>query len=315
MRHRWALLAGGFTCVLLGRGPAAAYPIPPRTLWELTAEAELVVLATVMRKEERKPASDRDWDSEVAVLQVKEVWKGRAGAEVRVPFPAGLLCPAPPRFEPLLDVVAFLVRDKDKAFEVPALSYGTLYPEHRDIPAFRRLVKEAVTVQARTDKATAARDRTDWLVAAAEEPATRWHGLYELDSSADGMHAFYDSRQRTEVMALTEQQVERLTTAFVEQPRLDATFPMLLRLLRDRPSAEVDRTAVAAIDTWMDSKMPPHWIGAVIELTRARLGQPSPPKVIKKPKKEITLDDDPILFQAADPTGLRKEWAALRKKL
>jgi len=298
--------------------PAGAYPIPPSTLWELTEEADLVVLATVVRTEPGQESEKDPFTRDVAVLQVKEVWKGKVGAEVRVSYSSGMICPAPPRFEPLLDVVAFLERTRDgKSYHVGSLSYGTLYPEFRDLPAFRSLVKEAMALQASADKSAAARNRTEWLVKAVEEPATRWHGLYELDSSSDGMHAFYDNRQRTGRADLTPEQRQRILKAFAERPRLDGNLVTMLSLIGSRPSAEVYQTAVAAIDTLLEEKAPPYWTFQLVALTRARLGM-SPPPAPAKPakKKQVSFEDDPIFAtRAPDFTALRKEWQQVRKTL
>jgi hypothetical protein len=295
-------------------GHAQAYPIPPETLWRLTEQADVVVLATVMRRETRQLGAKDDWERDTAFLQIKEVWKGRAPREVRVAYEGGLLCPAPARFEPLLDVLAFLSKKSEAApYRVVGLSYGTLYPEVNEVPVFRRLVKEALAAQGRSaDPAT----RTDWLVSAAEEPATRWHGLYELDSAADPMHQHYDDGERKAGVTLTEAQVQRLMRAFVEKPRLDRNLPMLLKVLGKRPSAEVDQTAVAAIDTLLDTVDPPPWTGELIALTKARLGLKPRPAPKKHARDLVEALDDPLLSpMAVDNAVLRRDWDTVRGKL
>ena len=322
--QRQLLLSGLAALCFVFPRTAAAYPIPPETLWGLTEKADVVVLATVKEVKPRKAAGTDDWDaSDRAVLVVKEIWKGpraqELNKELNVDFGAHIMCPAPARFEPLLDVLTFLSRSADgKSLQVVGLSYGTLYPEVRDVPAFRRLVKDAVAIQASKDPMATAGRRVDWLVGAAEEPATRWHGVYELDSSADRLHAFYDTEPRTTRQSLDDQQVERLRRAFVERPVLDGTLPMLLKLLGDRPSAEVDRTAVAAIDTILQADNPPYWSADLIALTRVRLGLKAPPTRTHRPKDKAGMFDieaDPIFWPGSDPVASRKEWAAIRRKL
>src|SRR5687767_2912681 len=133
MKRGFDLVGAAVACLVLGSGTqVAAYPIPPQTIWEVTEDAHLVVVARVMRIEPGKSAGDPRGAPDVAVLQVKEVWKGRALPQVRVSYRAGMACPAPPRFAPLLDVLAFLRIEKEtQTLRVVGLSYGTLYLESR----------------------------------------------------------------------------------------------------------------------------------------------------------------------------------------
>jgi hypothetical protein len=227
--------------------------------------------------------------------------------------------PGPPALEPLLDVLAFLARGEGDRLTVVGLSYGTLYPPPRDVDVFRRLVREAIRIQNLPDPEAIAAARLNWLVSAVEYPATRWHGLYELDSSRDRMLQFFDDRRRTAGNDLSEAHGDRLVRAFVEAPRLDATFPMLLQLIGRRPSAEVDATAVAAIDTLMDQRNPPYWTNDLIALTTARLGlelKKDPSRKSGKRRKRPDIADDPLLGGLdVDPRELSREWAALRRQL
>jgi hypothetical protein len=95
---------------------AGAYPIPPVTLWSLVEQADVVVLARVERVEPGEPRTEEDmmngdfFDRDIAVLRVLETWKGEEMAEIRVTFGAGVICPAPPRFQIGEVVLAFLER-------------------------------------------------------------------------------------------------------------------------------------------------------------------------------------------------------------
>jgi len=97
---------------------AGAYPIPPVTLWSLVEQADVVVLARVERVEPGEPRTEEDmmngdfFDRDIAVLRVLETWKGEEMAEIRVTFGAGVICPAPPRFQIGEVVLAFLERGK-----------------------------------------------------------------------------------------------------------------------------------------------------------------------------------------------------------
>lgn len=101
-------------------GGAAAYPISPVSLWQLVAQADLVVIARVERVGTGEPA-DPDaaitagfFDRDTAVLRVLETWKGSPLAEVRVSFGSSVICPAPPRYVEGEIVLAFLERGETR---------------------------------------------------------------------------------------------------------------------------------------------------------------------------------------------------------
>lgn len=75
----------------------SASPIPPQPLHKLTKESDLIVIARVIEITERKNRTDSDFASAIARLQISSVVKGSFSDEfVEVPYPADLICPAPP---------------------------------------------------------------------------------------------------------------------------------------------------------------------------------------------------------------------------
>ena len=63
--------------VLLAAPSLGAYPIPPVTLWQLTAEADLIVVARVAAVESPpNPGKNFAFEGDIARLHVLEVWKG-----------------------------------------------------------------------------------------------------------------------------------------------------------------------------------------------------------------------------------------------
>jgi hypothetical protein len=283
------------------------------TLWELAKQADTIVLATV--EKERSIDRGRDtWNDTMAVLAVRETWKGKATGTIEVSYPAHMLCPAPPRYEDGLTVLAFLTHDKKGALETVGLSYGTLYPEPAELPVFRELVGQATAAQAIEEEADGERARVDWLVAAAGAVPTRWHGLYALAPEGDALHSFYDDRARRP-SALTTDHLDKLARAFVVAPALDFTLPMMLKVLDGHPSAAVDETAVAAADTVMDGKDPPYWAADLVALTLRRFGKSlSPPGRKPARDKRSRIERDPLLGGLAfDAPKLRARWAGLRK--
>jgi hypothetical protein len=321
--------------IVLGCSAAgSAYPIAPRTLWDLAQEAELVVLAYV-DSVTRGATSVDDFDSSVAHLRVLESWKGGRHAAVDVSFTEGLICPAPARYVEGEIVLAFLESGEARARGIEkkserrrwaenwagrwftvALSYGTLYPEPDEVPVFRRLLTEAVELQARAS--VPERDRRRWLLRAAVEPATRWHGLYDLSRESDPMHAFYDRRPAQRGLALAADERATLAAAFAKAPVADGTVPMMLKVLSGHPDREVDLTGLAAVDTALAADQVPYWVHEAMPLVLARFGEmpPRPAKCAKKDKRDCELLDDPLL-RAMERTDVqaRRDWAEARQRL
>jgi hypothetical protein len=298
-------------------GRAQAYPIPPVTLWDLVKQADTIVLATVEneRSIERGRGASHNWSDTVALLSVQEAWKGSAAGQIQVPYPRGMICPAPPRYEAGLTVLAFLTHDRKGARATVGLSYGTLYPEPGELPVFRELVRQAAAAQSIENEEDQERARVDWLVRAASEVPTRWHGLYALAPDGDALHSFYDDRKQS-APALTPEHIEQLARAFVAAPALDFTLPMMLKILDGHPNAAVDETAVAATDTVLDATHPPYWAADLVALTLRRLGKSPPPDERRARGDQDALDRDPLLGGLnIDAPKLRAQWSALRKQL
>ena len=194
-------------------------------LWFVIDAAEVIVLARVARVE--SPASEGNdrkvWESQygysVAVLEVRETWKGEAARESRVhTFIA-------PQLSEGQVVIAFLERgesrtqrmreierreaeenedaprEKDPARQAIqaewdreydawhqgkwlsiALSEGFMTIDEADAATFRELIERAVKLQAAGAVSDA--EMREWSISAAERRATREHGLRLLPSPA-----------------------------------------------------------------------------------------------------------------------------------
>ncbi len=286
--RRWRAFSSPWLCwmvlglVVLGVGllprAASAYPISPRTLWWLAADAELIVVARVAEVRELPPAAGDGFrlNSAVAVLEVDEVWKGEAGVSVEVPFPRSMICPAPPVYAENHSVLAFLAWDEASgAWSTVALSYGTLYPAADELADFRRLTRQALTLQ---KGRRLRRPAVGWLIEAAASPATRWHGLYELIPELDRLHAFYDdlSERPATRFRLSSDHLAVLAGGFARMPRVDPTTPMALGALLDYRSKEVDRAAAAVVEAALADEQPAYWLPEAVFLTLDRFGDPNP---------------------------------------
>lgn len=321
-----ALLAVGVS--LVAASPLAAFPIPPRTLWSLAEEADLIVVAKVISVS-RPETPTGDFDSDLARLQVLETWKGRARATLDVPFTSAMICPAPPRYVPGETVLAFLtdgdawvdthlgdgdlIPEERTGFErfrgkwiTVSLSYGSLYPDPTELPVFRQRTREAVALQARGR--VPEEERVAWLVRAAASRATRWHGLYELMPESDAFHSAYDRRPDEPAATLTRAQLDQIAAGFVREPVVDGTLPMALTVLAGHEDAAVDRTSVSAVEAVLGSNdRLPYWTRDVLKLVIARFGDPGADRWLG-PCEDLCFEPDP----AAMRSGWQQARAALR---
>jgi hypothetical protein len=277
------------------------------TLGSLTSRADLIVLAETTAIEKRKTGRDHDWNSAEAVLKVLERWHGPAVSEVRVPFPATLACPAPPRFVEGEMVLAFLEKGESGSWGVIGLSYGTLYPHFDELEDWRAAVASFRALSPSGEPSPDARRR--WLVETAARRATRWHGVYELSPSADRMHEYYDRTERP-ALELTTGEKYTLARGIVGEPSFDTNLVAILDLLRGHPDPRVDAVAVAATDAAIALDEPPYFLDTLVVLTLERLGR----KVVL-PKRENPegVFDDPLIVGVPSETDWAKgQWIAER---
>ena len=174
---RAGLAGASVLLVFLSSHAVGGLVTPVSTVWGLTGEADLVVLARVVAVLPR-PTTDLGVQR-LAVLSVQEVWKGSSAPLIFVPFEA-LICPNGPVYLPGKTVVAFL---ESTAWLVPTYRtlgfvYGTRYPNPEEVGNYRLLVRRAASLDQRQQLSEAA--RRAWHVEAASRPGTRWDGLYGL---------------------------------------------------------------------------------------------------------------------------------------
>ncbi len=280
---------------------AAAYPIPPKPLWPLTAEAELIVVAEVSAVEDL-PREERGLDSALARLRVTETLKGPRMSFVEVPYAAGLVCPRPARYTVDETVVAFLRREK-KVWRTVSLSYGTLYPEGAELEDVTTMVRAAVSIQqAVSDVAEMDNRKRDWLVQAAALPGTRWHGLHGL---APGDEATFDDHGRPTRLAIGDRHRALLADAFVEAPRFDATFSAMLRRL-PVGDPRVDELALGVLEHHLDREKPPFWVQDLVWVVLTRWGDARP---------EARLERLGVNRWEVTPEQLRRIWVDSKVEL
>lgn len=244
---------------------AHAYPISPQTLWDLTGNADLIVVAKVealhaevsaptsfaeAARWKPSPVEDPGFDgmAPLARLRVVETLKGHPANTLDVVTEGGMMCPAPGRFLVGRTVLVFLSGYSGR-WHVSGLSYGTLYPDPDELPAFRERVAAALAAQA-SPQADA--HKLDWLVHTAALRATRWHGAYELANGLDPTHAYYDRVRNGGVAKLTSKQRAIIARGFINDPSADSTTAMVAALLKDHADPRLDRALVGAVDALLD---------------------------------------------------------------
>ncbi|MBI5543274.1 MAG: hypothetical protein HY901_05260 [Deltaproteobacteria bacterium] len=181
---------------------------------------------------------------------------------------------------------------------------GSLYPAEADLPLFVERVREAAALHERGK--VRPEEQLEWLVAAAERRATRWHGLYALARELDE-RAFYDGTRRERLPALSSAQLDRLAGGFLAEPTTDSTLPMTLKLLAGTKNPQLDATFVGAFETSLahgDSS--PAVLRESLRLLLLRFA----PESQVTPLLPVTREyEDPLV------TDLEKAWRDARERL
>jgi hypothetical protein len=200
-----------------------SYPISPRPLRLLIEESELIVWAHVSDIRTTTTKGKYSFDNTVAVLTIQQVLQGKLShSEIEVSYPAGLICPAPPRFQKNSDVLVFLDRDK-KGYEVHALSYGVKQLTNEELIIYKARIGEMQQIIKLEDSDQKFMQTTEWLVKCSEDKATRHEGVYELSRGSDFM-SYYDRNESQPFQhALTNEQRARLKNALLATEELSYT--------------------------------------------------------------------------------------------
>lgn len=195
---------------------STAYPIDPRPLRKLIIESEYILIGHVQEVYQKKKKKD-SFGYAVARIEVREVLKGTLESViVEVAFEPNMVCPAPARYIPGTEVVAFLDKKDDKGmFETHALSYGARAVALPDVAVFRDRIREMQQILMITDTDQQFLETTEWLVKCAEHEATRWDGVYELSPESDFMSYYARSERLPFKYMITYEQKQRLKNALL----------------------------------------------------------------------------------------------------
>lgn len=309
-------------------GAVAAYPISPVTLWSLTEQADVIVVAKVTWVGEDEPPAQTFGDvahvqqpgaekriawfgGGVARLQVLETWKGNPGEWLEVVTDAEMTCPAPGRFVEGETMVGFFSGSTGE-WRATGLSYGTLYPTEQGRGVFSSLVGQALALQRRGS--VSEDERRAWLVEAASHSATRWHGMYELAQGGDEVHRYYDRDRRSAPpgTGLTQEQRVALARAFADDPSTDATLGMTLDLLKDVSDARFDAAVVNAMDSAVNDAESAYWLPEAMALVAQRFHLKVPSKRPAVHEADDLLSADPLFKERRDASDA---WVKLRQRI
>jgi hypothetical protein len=170
--------------------------------------------------------------------------------------------------------------------EVPA-SEG----ETRD--AFARLIRRAAEIQ-RSDDGWI--PPTEWVLAAAENPATRPAARDDLVSAKS---------------RFTRSDLGRLAEAFVRAPAVDGSDITMLELLSAYPSAAVDRAAATVIEAGVRQRPIPDWVTPMVSAALRRYGDDLMERVGRDDRDPAgrLIEDEP------DVGTIPTLWAVARRDL
>jgi hypothetical protein len=289
--------------------PAGAYPIPPVPLWDLTAKAELIVIAKVIEVVELPPPdyAKGEFDSHLARLEVLETLKGEDVAYLKIAYPAQLICPAPPDYRQGEKVVAFLERGEDHQLRTVSLSYGTLYARGEDqLEDLVETTRKALALHASglSGPALAQRKRT-WALAAAARPVTRWHGLYELEPRSERMRKIYP--RQPDRFEITPEEQAVLADAFLLDEQPDRNTFRMLHLLDGHHDPRLEAAALGWIEGLLALEKPPWLVRTLIETVLQLRGEADPPARM--------TDDQGARSWNLDPRRLRQIWSQAKQDL
>lgn len=289
--------------------PGGAYPIQPVPLWDLTAKAELIVIAKVIEVVELPPPDYANgvFDSHLARLEVLATLKGQDTAYLKIPYPAQLICPEPPHYRQGEKVVAFLGRDDQHQLRTVSLSYGTLYGrDDGELEDLEKMTRQALALHASglSGPALAKRKRA-WALEAAARPVTRWHGLHELEPRSERVRKLYPRQPDGFVITPEEQAV--LADAFLLDEQPDRNTSLMLHMLDGHDDPRLEAAALGWIEGLLALEKPPWLTRTLIETVLLLRGEADPPARMTDDKGARSWD--------LGPQRLRQIWSQAKKDL
>lgn len=156
--------------------------LPPQPLRSLVEEADLVVVAKVLRLDKSS-----EWGNKVATLEIEKVLNGSLDQKmIKVSTNHDLICPSPAKFRVDSTVLAFLDRGEEgENLQPHGLAYGVKYLSREGIQIYEERIKEILDINSLPEGDTKNIRLVDWFLECMRSPATNWEGAYELSHQND----------------------------------------------------------------------------------------------------------------------------------
>lgn len=198
---------------------SSGYPIPPQPLRKLILESEFIIAATVLKTGTVQHKKEDSWENSYALLLVEKQLQGNTVPDtIKVYYAAGMICPAPARYNTGDRIIAFLDRNTDhkNVFSTPALSYGVKsFSSGEDRNIYVNRILEMQEIRAISKPAKKHEEIINWLVKCASHPVTRWEGVYELSPESDFMSYYDTDKSMKKSVFLSVAQKELLFKSFM----------------------------------------------------------------------------------------------------
>jgi hypothetical protein len=167
-----------FLFVIIYSGTVFSFPIEPASLRKLVMTSEYIVIGYV-----RTFSDDENnfYSHDKALIEIREVLQGKLEEKfVTLKMDIDLICPAPARYFDSTYTIAFLKRNSKGELYTNCLSYGSKTLSLPEIEIYKSRIKELQNILLISDSMECEKQTIEWLVKCAEDPVTRWEGLYEL---------------------------------------------------------------------------------------------------------------------------------------
>jgi len=198
-----------------------AYPISPRPLRKMISESEYIIHGNVIKLGSFKQKKGKEvLYRYFALIAIKDVLQGKISMDtIKVFYPAGLICPAPPAYMEGVEAIIFLDRAQEKGeqFVTHALSYGVKNFDHMEgVAVYKQRILEMQHILLLTDEQQKHNATMEWLVNCAANKYTCWEGTYELSPDSDFMSYYDDEKEFPKEASLKADQRKKLMEALLQ---------------------------------------------------------------------------------------------------
>jgi len=223
-------------CFALMGLPAFSYPTSPAPLRKLILESDYILVGYVMDirdvlentpQQELSASTDKlsleDYfqrgysvDYSIARILVREMLQGEIKESViELSFEPFMVSPAPDQYKVGTEVLLFLKKNESGEYYTHTPFYGAKTLELPQIEVYKKRIHEMQRIMTHRDGLDKYLETVEWLVACAENEATRWEGVYELSPESDFMSYYAHSPFEFFRFLLSAEQKQRLRTALL----------------------------------------------------------------------------------------------------